>query len=98
MTGGGDAVTHSEFFETLDSGVEGGGVVAVLGTNIVGAKNGEEQAKLTLVEESGNGSREGGGIDGQASRRRGSDQEGKGVREDGIERRLGVEKIQSAEI
>jgi hypothetical protein len=48
MAGDGVTVGHGKFFDGLNSGIKQGGIVAVNGTDIAGAKNGDEELEFTI--------------------------------------------------
>jgi hypothetical protein len=89
----GDKVTvgYGKFSDGLNSGMKWGSIVAVSGTNVVGAKNGDEELEFALVNECINGSSNSVIIDSGSAKGSGGDKKrGAGVRESGIEVGLSV--------
>jgi hypothetical protein len=73
MAGDGVTVGHGKLFDGLNSGVKRGGIVAVSGTDIVGAKNGDKELKFTLVDKCINGSSDSDRIDNGRAKGSGGD-------------------------
>jgi hypothetical protein len=94
MASNGMRIRHGGTFQCLNGSVEGGSIIAVGGAD---TKNRDKQMEFAAINEGQEFEEEHARVDGHA-RGRGSDKEWNRVRKDGIERNLGVEKVERSEI
>jgi hypothetical protein len=90
--GDGVAVAHCNFFESLDSSVEGGCIITVGCVGIICTEQGGEELKFTVVGKSGNGSGDGYSIDGRVARMREGDEQRDRVGENRVKTGPGIQR------
>jgi hypothetical protein len=89
MAGSGVAVGHCGFLQSLQRGMERGGVVSLEGADIIRAENRDEEEELALIDKFIQRDKKGERIDRDAGGRD-SDEKGNGLRKDGVEDGLGI--------